>query len=485
MSIAEEYRDDDLTDQDGENFSDTPSEESEESEDSFQDSADFAEPDLESASESDEVMEKDFAGDFSILRLIFTTESFSLQKGVLEGQQLEFSEIHSFNLPFTLTAATWKSPDAVEKLIGIVQLECAAYFPPEMRLSINLPSDWGVTRNIDIPGDVPEDTKTDHISWSLKISIWEDDEPARFNYFRSNDETYTVACIRESLVKFGESLAESLGSKLMQISLSEYPDLNLLLPPQEESLDEDFIVGERKSKAAFVIPVIFILVIAAGYYFVGVKKVHQRFFAASEPAVQDTIPAVEEPVSEVTETQVPGAASTQPVVESKPVDTVKRTQTAPAAGQQMPFTSLFTVFHNNTDIYHLSFTGETVRGKISSSAANKADIVANKLSSSGIVRNPKKQYSGVEDGKYMAILTASIHDRHLNGYTHPDGSTVKNLLNKSGFKTDPRNRKYDNFNGSSRTITSILKLIDSNNILLYRIRISQVTPDNYVLTLEY
>ncbi|MBC8277840.1 MAG: hypothetical protein H8E46_06385, partial [FCB group bacterium] len=332
---------------------------------------------------------------------------------------------------------------------------------------------------------IPSDVKSEHIAWSLKLSIWEDHETPRFNYYRSDDDTYTVACIRESLAEFGESLADSLEAKLMQISLAELPDLNLLLPPHDEDVDEDFVVGERKSKAALIIPVIFILVLAMGYYLIGVKKIFQRSSAPVEMAVQDSIPAVEEPSAEEIEQQTPPVEEEPQVADTKPAPASQQPKAVTAASGQAPFTGIFSIFHNSADIYHLSFTGETIRCKISSSARNKADVVTGMLSSSGLTAGIKKQFSSAEDGKHIAIITASILDRHINGFLHPEVQAVKNILNKSGFKTDSRNRKYDIFNGSSQTVSSILKLIDKNRILLYRIRISQVDPDQYVLTLEY
>ena len=138
MSLAEEYRDDDLDELDGENSSNDAPAETESNAESAPDSGQFSSPELESDSdysdESDDEAGKEFAADFSILRLIFTKESFSLEKGVLEGQQINYSEIHSFDLPFILTAAIWKSEEAVERLRNIVHLECASFFPQESRI---------------------------------------------------------------------------------------------------------------------------------------------------------------------------------------------------------------------------------------------------------------------------------------------------------------------------------------------------------------
>ena len=488
MSLAEEYRDDDLDELDGENSSNDAPAETESNAESAPDSGQFSSPELESDSdysdESDDEAGKEFAADFSILRLIFTKESFSLEKGVLEGQQINYSEIHSFDLPFILTAAIWKSEEAVERLRNIVHLECASFFPPEMRLSLIIPAEWGVIRKIEVPDQIPNEIKSEHIAWSLKLSIWEDNEAPRFNYFRSDEDTYTVACIRESLAEFGESLADSLEAKLMQISLSDLPDLNLLLPPQDEEIDDDFVVGERKSKAVIVIPIIFVLVLVLGYYLIGVKKIFQPSSAPVEMAVQDSIPAAEEPVKEEIAPQSPPVEEPQAAV-TKPAPPQQQPQSVPVSGGQIPFTDVFNLFHNSADIYHLSFTGDLVRCRISSSAKNKYDVLTQKLSSSGLTSGTKKQYSSTEDSKYFTIITSTIIDGHISGYLHPEAKTVKNLLNKSGFKTDPRNSKYDIFNGSSKTVSSILKLIDKNRILLFRIRISQVAPDQYVLTLEY
>lgn len=489
MSLAEEYRDDDLDELDGENFSGDAPAEAEPGEESAPGSDKFSSPELESdsdyAEESDDEAGKEFAADFSILRLIFTKESFSLEKGVLEGQQLNYTEIHSYNLPFTLTAAIWKSEESVERLKNIVHLECASFFPPEMRLSIILPAEWGVIRKIEVPDNIPNEIQSEHIAWSLKLSIWEDNEAPRFNYFRSGEDTYTVACIRESLTEFGKSLADSLEAKLMQISLSELPDLNLLLPPHDEANNEDFVVGERKSKAVLVIPIIFVLVLILGYYLIGVKKIFQPSSAPVEMVTQDILPAAEEPVKGEVAPQSPPVVEESQAAVTEPAPPPQQPQSVPASSGQTPFTDVFRLFHKNTDIYHLSFTGDIVRCRISSSAKNKYDVLAEKLSSSGLTSGTRKQYSTTEDGKFATIITSTIIDGHISAYLHPEAKTVKNLLKKSGYKTDPRNSKYDIFNGSSQTVSSILKLIDKNRILLYRIRISQVAPDQYVLTLEY
>jgi len=480
---TDNLRDDNLSMEDG--GTDTPSRKEAENE-----SPEVTAADLPSTAGKDK-----YSGSFSILRLFINKDSFKLEKGVLDGQQFKFEETVKADLPFALSPAIWKSGEAVEKLIQFFRSEIQAQLTGESRLAVVFPSDWGLIREVEVPESVSEEVRTSHISWALHLTAWEDGETARYNYTHLGGGIYRVAALRESLILFAEAIAEALDIRLMQLSLSDSINLNLYTEaekPAETAVEAVESPYEKKSLAPIIIPLIFVFLLVAGYYLIGVKKVQQRFFAASKPVTADTIA---EALKETT--AAPDTAAL--IAESKPqpaaADTVKKAPAvkakppAPAPPQapeqKRPFFDAFEQLRQSGNIYYLSYTGSEIKCEFSVDSKAKIDGAVSALNTSGLAAGLKSEQTSLERGKYNAILSGAISENLMNKYTHPTTKQVKAVLNQAGFKTEAENNRYDVFTGSIKTMGNILKIIDDNKILIYRIRISVISEGSYTLTLEY
>ncbi len=473
MSVAEEHQKGDLSDRDD----------------------DFAEGDYDDKTDEGKDLDQGkYESDFSLFKLTFSEDSVRLDKGVLEGQQIKYTEAITSSLPFKLTAMVWKSKEQLDELYESLKANLSGAVPQGARLAIEFPSQWGIVRTVEVPLSVSADVRDSHIRWSLQTVGWEDEEAPRYNYLHQGDGVYILAAVRESLVVFAQTIAEKLSAKLVQLSLSGQPDLNLIIREEggsTEPISSEF-AGERKFRAPIVIPLIFVLVAALGYYLIGVKKLHLRLTGGTEEAVvamkeqptEDVVePMVEKPVDE--------AAAEGDVSVEKPVKVTPEIakSSAEPEGEAMAdiqlFSSLYMALHKRVNIYHLSFTGSEVRGKITTSSRRKIDTVIKSLDDSGLVKGTRSMNIVREGGMYSAVIVSHFLDRYIDQYSHPQSSMVKSIIASAGYKVSGDNIKYDNFTGSSEEISSILQLIDRKRILIYRIRISQISPDNYVLTLEY
>lgn len=467
--------------------------------------------------------------DFTVKRLIFSKQGILLENGILEDNEMLYTKVYQAELPSPFSAAIWKSPQALKEILEFIHKETAEYFTQNQLLTIILPEEWATIREVFIPDNLPEEVKENHIHWTFAVTGWEDGEYPRYGYEPVGEGSFHVVYLRESYFKFSESVAKTLGAKLVQLSISALPDLNLLLTESPEK--NNLISYKRKSSFASILLLMFIISSAAASYYFFTKSnppVYYYFnFSKNQRIVSapKEVPSVPTVIKEKTaetdsiKSAVPVDSIAPSLVDTSsksekppsPIDSLKKTEITPAekkaatppspvvakktepkppavktslVSTQTPLSNLFMLLHKNVDIYYMSFTGETIRCKFSS-VSDKANSVLQEMKSTGTLKSADIQSSGVENGKNNAIITAAFLDKIIAAYSFPEISVIKNALKEAGFKPNAQNFKYDTFEGSSERITSILKVIDNNHILLYRIRITQTAPNNYVITLEY
>jgi len=441
-------------------------------------------------------MKDRYSGSFSILRLFINKDSFLLQKGALEGQQFQYTDAVKCDLPNPISPAVWKSDDSVAELIGFIKEKIREQLSGESRFIIVFPSHWGIIREVEVPKSVPEEMRQSHISWALHLTGWEDGESARYNYTHIGSGIYKVAALRESLVLFAQAIADELDIRLVQLSLSDSINLNLIT--DEEKTPETAVEPvespyEKKSKAPIIIPIIFLILAASGYYLIGVKKLHRQFFPPQKTITADTLTAA-------VPDSVP-ADTAKAIAEVKPepvkIDTVKNIPPPPPvkekpaspapiiSAEKRAFTDVFNELHKQGAIYYLSFTGSDIKCEFSAASKAKIDGVVSQLQSSGLAAGLKTDKVNTEQGTVSAFISGMIDDKLMSKYTHPTPEQVKTILNKAGYKTDAGNPRYDVFTGGAKNIGSILQTIDDNKVLIYRIRITSIAEGGYALTLEY
>ena len=435
--------------------------------------------------------EKKYARDFSIFRLSLFKDSFHLEKGVLQEQEVRYASIARQDTTFSLTPAIWKSQDKLDALVKLVVDSCFDQDSSHARLVVILPEEWGIIREVQAPDAASEEIRRTHITWATDLTGWEDDEKAHYNYLPLGDNTYRVIAVRDSLILLCQTFAEALGLKLMQVSLSSASETNILddeptkiSPVEEETGDDlDFMPFEKKSRAVLIIPLIVVILAAAGYYLFGIQKIHQRFIAKSPVAdvkemPSQTAPETVKSADETTaEPHIQSAKTPPPPAgqESKPAQTA----------QIEPFSKVFNIFHRNVNVYHLSFTGDLIRSSFAASGSRKIDMVQQKLNESGIIHRLNKESSKESGNEYSAIITCRFRAGQIDSYTLKSTPQIKNILRAAGYDPSKTNKNYDIFTGSSAKISAILGVLDKNEILIYKIRVSQTAPNQYVLTLEY
>jgi hypothetical protein len=305
--------------------------------------------------------------DFSILRIVFSVKTYKLEMGSLQEGEMRYSPIGQSALPFDFTPNVVKDDANLKSVADAIKETYPESIGKTDRIAIVFQQNWGNSREVILPRKLPDEERIQHLIWTLRTTGWQDNEPLRYNYRQVNDDTVFAVAIRERVLQFAKALALELSGRLIQLSLADTDNLNIIsdipeplvpgtgvkaLPsetipelaeiPGEEPLTEK--KSQKKFRAGILFPIILVLLLGfAGYYFILVKKIsitseisrHKRLYELVQYRMQQQarLPnLIAEPAPSPTVEPAPIVDSTQVKVDTttlaSKIDTVKTVPTA-------------------------------------------------------------------------------------------------------------------------------------------------------------
>ena len=426
--------------------------------------------------------------EFILLRLTFDEENFVLEEGVLRQGDMNYTQLTQGKLPFKFTPAIISDEETISATIAHIKQTVEDWVHQDVRIAIVLPTEWGVIKDVTASKDMPADELNRHIAWSAIFSAWEDDEAMRFNYNFVNNNTAMVVGVRQRVFDFAHKLVSELSGKLVELVLKDAPDVNLVKAieptppkPQPETEDIKFTTPKKPKLALILIPIV-ILICAAGYYLIGIKKIDLGQQISSLLRKEKSI-TQEEQIPSTDTTQI--AQEINAVEDSTALTDTTYTQqpdTSAAQAQALPgpYDGLFTLIHKKANIEYLSITEGVVRCELTASSNTTLDNIVAELNRSQFAASAKITDRGTSAGKHSGIIEARLNDNILKTFLHPDRTHVQNLLKSKGYKLVD-----DIYTGNLDQISAMLKFIDQNRILFYRISILNLSQNRYKLKLEY
>ncbi|NQS97938.1 MAG: hypothetical protein HQ591_05750 [candidate division Zixibacteria bacterium] len=425
--------------------------------------------------------------EFILLRLTFDQHNFILEKGALQEGDIRYSQLAAGDLSRDFTPALLNNEDETAGFIDEINQAVKEWTHEDIRIAIVLPDNWGFVKEITASKNLPEDELIAHIAWSLQLSGWEDKEKARFNFKFLTDDNVLVAAVRERVFKFAESIAQSLSGKLVQLSLKDVSQINLIPEVQPEIEDVEFpFQKEGRPKALLLIPFLIIIIAGIAYYLFGIKKIDIAgglpFLDKGKRQISQDIAdsSAAEAIVQAVDSSITSGQESFAAADSTSIPPAQSDDVYKARIEGGPFSGLLSILNEKSKISYLSITEGTVRCELSASSFTKLNNAVNEINRSRFAGSAEIIQKEVVGNRYNGIIVAQIANETLDAFRHPDETSVLSLFVNEGFSFE------DNILiGDMEEITSALSLIDNNRILFYRISLVGFGSNKYKLKMEY
>ena len=396
----------------------------------------------------------------SLLRLTLREKEYRLEKGIRRDGKLDFEQLSAGSLVTALkpeTAYSDRTASAfARELANVIPEE---HFQERAPLAVIFPDEWGRFMNLPDPGDLADDDLLRHISWTMKITGWEDEEPFRFNFRREEGGSILVVAIRERVYNLAKAIADRLSLELEQVSLISVAGVNIMseerLPaakamvpapdfeetaePEEDTDYEYTYDRKRRSPVVFIIPAAVILIAILGYLLLGMYDI--RLFGP---------PAEEEIIAE----------------EAAPSET-----TSPAVA----YSGIIRMLAEGTRLDFLMITPAYARAEMSIGMEDEFSAVLTDLRQSNIAAAAEPVTTS-DNTRTLRLQFNPALEAHLTGGSREDAIVA---LAESGFQVNE-----GIFTGGLEQTIRMVDMVEEKGVKFYRITIMRIGEDIYRTRLE-
>ena len=467
--------------------------------------------------------------EFSIFRLNFSRDGYDLEKGDLRDGTVYFHSIAEGKFPVSFVSKIISGSEDVEQIKKILKGALSQWLTLKNRFALIIPDDWGVMVETPNPGDIPDDELFDHLRWALKLNGWEDNEHATFNFRMVSDDKIIISAVRDRVVKFFQGICEQLSFKLLQLSLKSTPYINLISddaltsadskmadiivesgattaaekipaqPPKAkpkskpvfedeevnvdeiEHVDSDFdgydtdrteFSFKRKMSPLLLIISLVVILLGAGYWFLSrEKEVEVQPQADMSADTTTTVP-------DTSAVEMESEAIPQEVVELQPEKIVEESPVEKVVvPDYRPFSNLIGIVANQAKLSYFSITESSVKCELTQATSQEIRTLLNAFNSTGFTSSAKSVSAA---NNSSSIISCKINESIFTVYSHPSESIVFSDLRRNGFSLN-----NGIFTGNLRQVTNLLKFIENNHILFYRLILLRENETNYRLSMEY